>query len=127
MSGDRRKWSDKGSAAAREWSTSRWDSMGTILNSPLLGPQTNGKPDISQLLTFGKSLDETNSGDDSHQCNSETQRLHESEVCDELFDDNYYSFNWKLYKGIVFSSLSSVFFSLCSVIVKYLDVSLTNG
>ena len=127
MSGDRQKWSSNGSVG-KDWSPgSKWDSMGTILNSPLLGPQTNGKDihcqQLSTLMSDHQKNEDPNSGDD-YQFNSETQRLHESEVCDELFDENYNSFNWKLYKGIIFSSLSSVFFSLCSVIVKYLDVSI---
>lgn len=123
MSSDRQKWSTNGSP--KDWSASKWDSMGTILNSPLLGSQTNGK-DMNQLLTLmsdQKNDDPIGGPGDDYLSNSETQRLHESEVCDELFDENYNTFNWKLYKGIVYSSLSSVFFSLCSVIVKYLDVS----
>lgn len=99
---------------------SKWSvchSMGTILNSPLVKNTINGR-DVSQLNTIRERHD--SSGDEF--CNnSETERLHSTDVCDELIDENEDQFNWKLYKGIIYSSLSSVFFSLCSVIVKYLD------
>ncbi len=104
------------SSKSTKWSTSH--SMGTILNSPLVSANF-GIKDMSQLQTIRERND--SSGDDF--VNSETERLHETDVCDELIDENEESFNWKLYKGIIYSSLSSVFFSLCSVIVKYLDVS----
>jgi hypothetical protein len=105
------------SSKSTKWSTSH--SMGTILNSPLVSANFGNK-DVSQLQTIRERND--SSGDD-FVSNSETERLHETDVCDELIDENEQSFNWKLYKGIIYSSLSSVFFSLCSVIVKYLDVS----
>jgi hypothetical protein len=79
--------------------------MGTILNSPLVSANF-GIKDMSQLQTIRERND--SSGDDFVN-NSETERLHETDVCDELIDENEESFNWKLYKGMIYSSLSSVF------------------
>ena len=62
--------------------------------------------------------DDPNSCDD-YQFNSETQRLHESEVCDELFDENYSSFNWKLYKR---NHIFIAQFSLLLLVFRYRQV-----
>ncbi len=91
------------SSKSTKWSTSH--SMGTILNSPLVSANF-GIKDMSQLQTIRERND--SSGDDFVN-NSETERLHETDVCDELIDENEESFNWKLYKGMIYSSLSSVF------------------
>ncbi len=92
------------SSKSTKWSTSH--SMGTVLNSPLVSANF-GIKDTLQLQTIREHND--SSGDDFFVNNSETERLHETDVCDELIDENEESFNWKLYKGMIYSSLSSVF------------------
>ncbi len=98
--------------------------MTTKVNTPLLFTQTNkcNAKELVSLMSDHQNKGESNTCDECL-VKCETQRLCESNTCVELIDENYNSFNWKLYKGIIYSSLSSVFFSLCSVIVKYLKVS----
>lgn len=110
----------------------KWSSHenGTILNDPILSPNSNLKFEDTKMKIICQHENHQNShyrnSDDEHDDEtneSETSRLHDEENDTSALFPNYRS-TFNIYKGILYSSLSSLFFSLSSVIVKYLEASL---
>src|SRR5688572_22412710 len=93
----------------------KWAHAGTILSDPILSPAANLKFEQTQMQILGHNVEYADE-DDSH----ESSRLHDddSETA-SLYPTGKSKLS--LFKGILYSSLSSFFFSLCSAIVKYLD------
>lgn len=91
------------------------NEAGTILSDPVLSPEANLKYEHTQMQVFGQHFDL-----DEHDHDDESSRLNDdqSESAD-LFPTGKSKFD--VFRGILYSSLSSLFFSLCSAIVKYLD------
>lgn len=112
----------------------------SVLNDPIGSPpfqKTPLKDLFSNTSTDNYANQKQNYQNQNHETDyfsrdefNETSRLNSFDNEDDDdggYGSGYYNGLWgcnlKLYKGIFYSSLSSVFFSLCSVIVKYLDVS----
>ena len=112
----------------------------SVLNDPIGSPpfqKTLLKDLFSNTSTDNYANQKQNYQNQNHETDyisrdefNETSRLNSFDNEDDDdggYGGGYYNGLWgcnlKLYKGIFYSSLSSLFFSLCSVIVKYLDVS----
>lgn len=90
----------------------KWDKTerGTVLNDPVCnGPENS----INKSETKEKRNQKTDKAENDNQESWEVQKKNE-----KLKKKS----SLTIYTGVFYSSLSSVFFSLCSVIVKYLKV-----
>lgn len=97
----------------------KWDknNKGTILDDPFISKVSLGDSKMA-ILSSNPSDDEDVLFDES-----ETSRLHKNDRYDDEKGSTLpTSPKLNIYKGIVFSALSSIFFSMSSAIVKYLKV-----
>ncbi|XP_015787948.1 solute carrier family 35 member G1 [Tetranychus urticae] len=95
----------------------KWDknNKGTILDDPFISKVSLGDSKMA-ILSSNPSDDEDVLFDES-----ETSRLHKNDRYDDEKGSTLpTSPKLNIYKGIVFSALSSIFFSMSSAIVKYL-------
>lgn len=96
------------------------NDSGSVLSDTALSPDANLKFERTQMQMLGHMTEYDGQEEDQDDC--ESSRLHEADSeTASLYPSSGAKFS--VYKGILYSSLSSLFFSLCSAIVKYLDVS----
>lgn len=100
---------DNGSSRATRVTSN--GSSSSIVTSAIVSPDESLKFNSTQMAILAPGQ-LSNAVDDD-----ETRWLHEDTI-----DAN--SAKWSIYKGLIYSSLSSLCFSLCAAIVKYLRVSI---
>ena len=100
----------------------KWDQneRGTVLNEPTVNGTENSINKVE--AKEAKMNPETDKSENDVQKNWETQDLNKEKSKNNNETPKSKS-KISVYKGVFYSSLSSVFFSLCSVIVKYLKVN----
>lgn len=98
---------DNGSSRAKRVVSN--GSSSCIVTDPVVSPDESCKFHSTQMTILAPGQLSTDRDDD------ETRWLHEDTI-----DSN--STKWCIYKGLIYSSLSSLCFSLCAAIVKYLKV-----
>ncbi|KAH9382719.1 solute carrier family 35 member G1-like [Haemaphysalis longicornis] len=100
-------------------------SSSSSLSLPLLQTADSeaAEPDDATAADGGDACDKPLQQHDGGELEAGvTDRLRPGGHCDEDDDDQGRgSHSWELYKGLAFSSLSSLFFSICTVIVKRLN------